>query len=235
MKTKGGTAGFFAKHRSELLMWAFIGEILASPLPDYHPRAGIALAITLLGLLMIGAAFLASRKIVRMVVLPIAGIWLAARLLEALGSTEHFYTHLAPVAGLALSVSVLWAIFERMHIAPRDPRSAIAEAFISYLLIAIAFSQLYWVLNQALENPFNQIIPPSHSGTLLYFSMITLSSVGYGGIVSVNPYLRLICALESMAGIFYVAVVVARLVSSYRPKSGTNEQITSENHTSQAN
>lgn len=233
MKTKGGTASFFTKHRSELLMWAFIGEILASPLPDYHPRAGMALAISLLILLMIGAAFLANRKIVRMVVLPIAAIWLAARLLEAVGG-EHFYTHLAPVAGLALSVSVLWAIFERMHIAPRNPRSAIAEAFVSYLLIAIAFSQLYWVLNQVLENPFNQIIPPSHSGTLLYFSMITLSSVGYGGIVPVNPYLRLICGLESMVGIFYVAVVVARLVASYRPRAGAHDQTTGKNHTSQS-
>ena len=54
------------------------------------------------------------------------------------------------------------------------------------------------------------------SGTLLYFSMITLSSVGYGGIVPVNPYVRLTAALESMIGIFYIAVVVARLVSSYR-------------------
>jgi Ion channel len=57
----------------------------------------------------------------------------------------------------------------------------------------------------------------SQSSTLLYFSMITLSSVGYGGIVPVNPYVRFTAALESMIGIFYIAVVVARLVSSYRP------------------
>jgi voltage-gated potassium channel len=47
--------------------------------------------------------------------------------------------------------------------------------------------------------------------------MITLSSVGYGGILPLNPYVRLIAALESLIGIFYIAVVVARLVSSYRP------------------
>ena len=33
-----------------------------------------------------------------------------------------------------------------------------------------------------------------------------------------NPYVRIIAALESMSGVFFVAVVVARLVSSYRPK-----------------
>jgi hypothetical protein len=47
---------------------------------------------------------------------------------------------------------------------------------------------------------------------------MTISGVGYGGILPINPYLRLIAALETMLGIFFVAVVVARLVSSYRPE-----------------
>ncbi len=235
MTTTGGVAKFFTKHRSEILMWVFIGEILISPLPDYHPRAGIPLAIFMLVMLTIGAAILANRRVLRIAVVPVACVWLVARILEEVGDKGRFYTHLAPVAGFALSVTVLLAIFERMHIAARDPRNAIAEAFISYLIIAIAFSQLYWILNRVLDNPFNQIIPSSHSGTLLYFSMITLSSVGYGGIVPVNPYLRLVCAFESMAGIFYVAVVVARLVSSYRMHAATqNPASGSEDRTSTA-
>jgi voltage-gated potassium channel len=85
------------------------------------------------------------------------------------------------------------------------------------LIIASAFSQLYWILNRFIDHAFNQIILPSQSGTLLYFSMVTLTSVGYGGIVPVNPYVHVVAALESMSGIFFVAIVVARLVSSYRP------------------
>jgi hypothetical protein len=99
----------------------------------------------------------------------------------------------------------------------------ISEAFICYLVIAIAFSQLYWALSRLITNPFNQIIPESQSGTFLYFSMITLSGVGYGGIIPTNPYVRLIAALENMIGIFYVAVVVARLVSSYRARGQGGE------------
>ena len=48
--------------------------------------------------------------------------------------------------------------------------------------------------------------------------MITLSGLGYSIIAPINPYVRLIVALENMTGIFYVAVVVARLVSSYRAR-----------------
>jgi len=98
----------------------------------------------------------------------------------------------------------------------RAPGTAIAEAFIAYLLIAITFAQLYWILNQTLEKPFNQVIPPYGISTLLYFSMVTISSLGYGGIAPVNPYVRMVAAFEGIVGIFYIAMVVARLVASYR-------------------
>ena len=48
--------------------------------------------------------------------------------------------------------------------------------------------------------------------------MITLSSVRYGGIAPVNPYVRFVAAFESMTGIFYLAVVVAHMDSCYRPR-----------------
>ena len=35
----------------------------------------------------------------------------------------------------------------------------------------------------------------------------------------INPYVRIIASLETMTGIFFVAVVVARLVASYQPAS----------------
>jgi hypothetical protein len=44
--------------------------------------------------------------------------------------------------------------------------------------------------------------------------MTTLSSVGYGDVVPVDPFIRIVSALEGMLGVFYVAVVVARLVGA---------------------
>jgi len=98
-------------------------------------------------------------------------------------------------------------------------RSVISEAIISYLFIAIAFSQLYWVLDHFVPNAFNQTIPYGQSETFLYFSMITLSGVAYGGILPINSYVRLVAAFENITGMFYLAVVIARLVSSYRPRT----------------
>jgi len=206
------------KYRSEILMLGFVAQMLASPLADGHPLIGGLLALTLMVQIFAGASYMANRRIVRFVAVPVAGIWLVARLLEAFADPRHLYAHLAPIAGFVLSCSVLWAILDRFDRVPKITRSVISEAFICYLVIAIAFSQLYWVLNRLITNPFNQAIPEERIGTLLYFSMITLSGVGYGGIIPTNPYVRLIAALENMIGIFYVAVVVARLVSSYRAR-----------------
>lgn len=201
------------RYRSEFLMCAFIAQMLLSPLADSRPHVGWLLALATLSLIMAGASYMANRRVMRLVVLPLTGLWLAARTLEAFGGNRYIFTHLAPVAGLALSCAVLWAILDRFDTIKQATSNVIAEAFISYLIIAVAFSQLYWLLNRTLTNPFEPLIPSSQESTLLYFSMITLSSVGYGHIVPINPYLRLIAALESMVGLFYIAVVVSRLVA----------------------
>jgi Sec-independent protein secretion pathway component TatC len=219
------TIHLLKRYRSELLMCAFIAQMLLSPLADNRPHAGWLLALALLALIMAGASYMANRRVIRLVVFPLTGLWLAARTLEAFGGNRHISTHLAPVAGLALSCAVLWAILDRFDTIRQATSNVIAEAFISYLIIAVAFSQLYWLLNRTLANPFDQLIPGSQESTLLYFSMITLSGVGYGRIVPINPYLRLIAALESMVGLFYIAVVVSRLVALRGTK---NHHVSSE-------
>jgi hypothetical protein len=221
---------FVKKYRSELLLCAFIAQILASPLADSNPQVGAALALLLLLLMLAGATYMASRKIVCQLVLPLAGIWLVTRILGAFGDSRHFYTQLAPFAGLALSLSILWAILRRFNATSQLSSNVIAEALISYLVIASAFCQIYWILNRMLANPFNQVVSPHHIHTLLYFSMVTLSTVGYGGIASINPYVRMVAAIESIIGVFYIAVVVARLVASYKPGTQTRQMSYQSTH-----
>jgi hypothetical protein len=51
---------------------------------------------------------------------------------------------------------------------------------------------------------------------LLYFSLITLSTIGYGDIVPVDPEVRMLAALEGLVGVLYIAITVAILVSAFR-------------------
>ena len=53
-------------------------------------------------------------------------------------------------------------------------------------------------------------------GTLLYFSLATLTTLSFGDITPVHPVARTFAALESATGILYIAMTVARLVSGYQ-------------------
>lgn len=204
------------RYRSELLLASLVAVMIASPMVDHHREIGGLVASVQLLLLYAASTYLADRRIIKFIALPIGFLWLCARLLEAFGDTNKEYTHLAPLAGLALSCTALWALLIRFGSVSRVTRSVITEAIISYLVIAIAFSQLYWVLDHFVTNAFNRTIPFDENATFLYFSMITMSGVGYGGILPINSYVRLVAAFENITGVFYVAVVVARIVSSYR-------------------
>ena len=49
----------------------------------------------------------------------------------------------------------------------------------------------------------------------MYFSFITLTTVGYGDITPISNVARTLAMLESMTGTLFVAVLIARLVSLY--------------------
>jgi hypothetical protein len=216
MEKESRLVRFVKTYRSGLLIAVLVAEMVISPLTDYHPRLGALLALSIVLALLAAASFMANQKVVKAVVLPITAVWLVARLLEAFGNRQHVDARVAPAAGLALSCAVLWAIFMRVRSVSETTGSTIAEAFIGYLIIATAFAQFYWILNQVMEKPFNQFIPSYEISTFLYFSLVTLTSVGYGAIAPTNPYVRMVAAFEAVTGVFYIAVVVARLVSSYR-------------------
>jgi len=202
-------------------MCAYVALILASPAADSSPHLGGIIAFLILLVMLAGASYMANRKIVWVVALPLAAFWIVARILEAVGDTRHAYTQMAPVAGLALSCTILWAILDRFDSIPKVTASVISEAFICYLVLATAFAQTYFILNRYLDHAFNQAISATQTSAFLYFSIITLSTVGYGGIIPVNPYVRLVAGLEGMVGVFFIAVVVARLVAGYQPRRGS--------------
>lgn len=53
-----------------------------------------------------------------------------------------------------------------------------------------------------------------------YFSFVTLSTIGYGDITPVSRIARMMAVVEAITGMFYVAVLVARLVSIHSAKAG---------------
>jgi len=94
-------------------------------------------------------------------------------------------------------------------------------ALSAYLLAGIFFGLFYWVLEQIAPRTF--AAPGEFSrGSAVYFSFITLATLGYGDIVPRTDVARGLAVLEGVGGQLFLAVMVARLVSLYvRDKPAT--------------
>ena len=87
-----------------------------------------------------------------------------------------------------------------------------------YLLLALAFFALYTSISAIQPDAFHRTggVATQHPVDLLYFSLVTLTTVGYGDIVPMHGEVRMIAGLEAATGVLYVAITVALLVSAYK-------------------
>ncbi len=91
-----------------------------------------------------------------------------------------------------------------------------------YLLLGLQWFALY----SAIESVYPGAILHSSAradrqSELLYFSLVTLSTIGYGDVVPVYGEVRMLAALEGVAGVLYVAITVAILVSAYKQQNAS--------------
>ena len=86
-----------------------------------------------------------------------------------------------------------------------------------YLLLAFTWAALYRAMVDFYPGSFHLGTNPTSD--LLYFSLITLSTVGYGDMVPLSGEARMLAALEGVTGVVYIATTVAILVSGFRRES----------------
>jgi len=89
-----------------------------------------------------------------------------------------------------------------------------------YLLLALLWTSLYLAMDAFYPGSFHIGNRPAERDTeLLYFSLITLSTTGYGDIVPLSGEARIVAALEGVTGVLYIAITVALLVSRFRAET----------------
>jgi hypothetical protein len=90
-------------------------------------------------------------------------------------------------------------------------------AFATFLLLGVMFAQGFELVAMVEPGAFQVLGAPATYDTmlprLLYYSFTTLTTLGYGDITPTHPYARSLAVLESLVGVIYPAVLIARLVS----------------------
>jgi hypothetical protein len=90
-----------------------------------------------------------------------------------------------------------------------------------YLLVAIIFAQLYLLLIAANPQSFDLLVPAAERAPrllqvdMIYYSLITQCSVGYGDVLPMSDTARMLAVIQAVVGQFYMAVVVAIFVGMY--------------------
>jgi len=85
-----------------------------------------------------------------------------------------------------------------------------------YLLLGYAWALFYGIVYTLEPNAFSSALITEDSRlNILYFSFVTLSTLGFGDIVPVNEIASVLTILEALVGQLYPAVFMALLVSSY--------------------
>lgn len=202
----------YLRRRYTILFYTLLFTMVASPILISLKFSGIViewlLAATLLAaILPVGAV--RSRPYL---LVALALVWLARPLTEWL---DHQVLS-AIVLGIWTLVGLL-AAAAALRFAMRATQvdaEHLYAALSAYLLAGVYFGLLYWVLEQMIPATF-AVTGRFSQTSAIYFSFVTLATLGYGDIAPRGEVARGLAIVEGVGGQLFLAVLVARLVSLY--------------------
>ena len=120
--------------------------------------------------------------------------------------------------GEILAFSALtWVVAHAVYAPGRITFRRLQGAVVLYLNLATIFASAYGLIWELSPGAFVNLVTPAGDpqevATMLYFSLTTLTTTGYGDIVAVDPFARSLTNLESVLGQFFLAITVTRLVT----------------------
>ena len=193
---------------SRVLFFSLPAAVLALPWLEQGSFGRFAVSAILTVLLIAGVYFVSGQRRVL-----IAGIvlGLAAEILRIgdWGLIQLTTTIEVVFVGVVVVRMSIWCLQQK-----RATTSVILASVCLYWLIGLGWSGVY----QFIENQALGTLAPAHGesvGGMLYFSFMTLTTTGYGDFVPVHDVTRAVASLEAFVGVFYPAIVIARLVSLY--------------------
>ena len=96
-----------------------------------------------------------------------------------------------------------------------------------YILVGISWSIFYFFVSVIHPGAFNgvtEIGAKQQFYDLLYYSFVTLSTLGYGDITPVTPIARTLAYIEALFGQFYIAILVASFVGMHISRSSKESE-----------
>jgi len=199
------------------LLVALVALFVSFPFIESLPSGALIESILLTVVLVSALLAIATRRRILIVAallsLPaLIGRWL-----------NHYRPDLVPpevflIGGIVFVLFVVGNLLRFVLNAPSVNTEVLCASISAYLLLGLLWTLGYWLIAELIPDAFafnaSTVADRSMKGLNgLYFSFITLSTVGYGDITPVSKVARMLAAAEATTGLLYVAVLIARLVA----------------------
>jgi hypothetical protein len=220
--------GWFKDLRFLQLTLFFLFVLLSLPFRTNHPLLNVVVQLLLFNAMVVTLSASGSRRWLRWVLVAVwaTGVALYLRLVLFLGPVAQNWDVAVTVLFFLLMmavcvIAILPYIFQKRQVT----LDTIFAAVIAYLFISSTFANLYTILYFLDPGSFN--LPPAPNlnqfytvyTEMIYFSLTTVVGVGFGDIVPLLPFPRMLAAVEGVLGHFYIAVFVAWLVGTFIAQS----------------
>jgi hypothetical protein len=194
-----------------LLLLSFpVLEEMARPILLTGVIAGVFLA----GVMVVHPGRSRVRKAVALAVMQLGLTGLAVVL--RVGSVPYRITVSLALATIAVLIAYsIYCVLRYVLLARYISRDQIYAGMCAYLMLGFAFGCIYYLIAMLEPGCFavNTARLNASDPDLMYFSFVTLATLGYGDITPVAKAPRALAQLEALAGTLYMAVFMARLVS----------------------
>lgn len=193
--------------------------ILLAVLPFVHTVSGAALANVLSGAVVVAATVAAGRSRTALGIAAALAVPTLLFQIVGLAIGDPRFLAVSFVSGAALYL--IAAAYLLRYVLRRDVLTLdkLYGGAATYLLLGIAWSYLYAILQHLEPGSFALGGAPANANLreLVYFSFTVLTTTGFGDYAPLHPLARSLVTFEQLAGVLYVAILIARLAGSYSP------------------
>jgi hypothetical protein len=200
------------------LLLTLIGQPLLDALGVDLDLLGVFLALNLLAVTFGNAVDGRWRALAVLAVLFIAsrGISVASEVPVVLSASEGFWTG----AALLACAATLRFVLRRGVVDSERIYAALSVYLFAGLMFGVAYHAMERAWPGSLRLTSGEIAPMAPNlMTSIYFSFVTLATLGYGDVVPLSALARATATLEAVGAQLYLAVLIARLVSLHATES----------------
>ena len=201
------------------LLVSLLGFLLAIAILAQYPTIGGDQIVMFLieGTLILGVWSIARQRIWFVIGVVLITVGAINILMHTIFAHEWaFYVNL--IVALLFYLFTTMLAFEALFTGEQIDLNMIMGSICVYILVGISWSIFYFFESVIHPGAFNGIVDDlgkQRFSEVLYYSYVTLSTLGYGDITPVTPIARTLAFLEALFGQFYIAILVASFVGMH--------------------